>query len=195
MTEQLSMEVGPCTSKPVFPAGLYKGRPRPNRMSDEVLAEVANKLMPRVSQWLQLDPEGKNMSLELEEYANDLLKALKASGDGYRMANYLDDQCDWDADSDLVDIMEGADFYGCERKAVMAWIKDNDLEPKFEVGRQVSVKFRRSRDNYFEGVGEIIRVSEDGNYVVCIPDLDHVKQGPGTSGLYFTWEAVEGWNQ
>jgi len=193
MQEQLSMEVGrPCTSKPVFPAGFYAGRPRPNSQSDEVLAEVANKLMPRVAQWLQLDPEGEEYELELKEHANDILKAIEVSKDGYKMASYLDDRCGWDVDSGLVDIMDGADFYGCERKAVMEWIKDNDVKPRLEVGEVVTVKL--SRDDS-ERRGEIIKIGDDATYTVMIPYLGHVRQGVGTHGNIFKWEAVEGWNQ
>lgn len=191
MTEQLSIDVGPCTSKPVFPGGFYTGRPRPNSQSDEVLAEVANKLMPRVAQWLQLDEEDEEYQLQLKEYANDLLKALGVSRDGYKMANYLDDQCGWDVDSELVDIMDGADFYGCERQAVMAWIKDNDLKPKFEVGTMVTVRLSRDDAEY---MGEIISIGDDGTYTVMIPALGHVRQGIGIHGNIFKWEAVEGWN-
>lgn len=191
MTEQLTMEVGPCTSKPVFPTGFYKGHPRPNRMSDEVLAEVANKLMPRVESWLQLDKEDEEYQQQLKEYAGDLLKALEVSSDGYKMASYLDERHGWDVDAELVDILDSADLYSAERKAVIAWVKDNDIRPHFEVGKEVTVKL--SRDDS-EHRGEIVSIGEDGTYTVMIPALGHVREGLGTHGNIFAWEAVEALN-
>lgn len=190
MTEQLTMDIGPCTSKPVFPAGFYTGRPRPNRMSDEVLAEVANRLMPRVLQWLQMGQDNP----EATDIAKDIVAVLEVSSDGYKMAKELEDGHGWDdADSDLVDILEGADYYGTLQTALKAWVKDNNLKPKYEVGEVVTVrKVSREGD---EHRGEIISIGDDGTYTVMIPTLGHVRQGVGTHGIYFTWEDVEGWNQ
>lgn len=187
MQEQLSMEVGPCTSKPVFPAGFYKGRPRPNRMSDEVLAEVANRLMPRVLQWLHIDYDDP----EAADYAKDIMAVLEVSSDGYKMAKELEDNHNWDEpDSDLVDILEGADFYDALKTALKAWVKDNDLKPRFDVGRSVKV---RSRLGDYQG--EIVSVGDDGTYTVMIPDLGHVPKGTcGVQGSIFEWEAVEALN-
>ena len=193
MTEQLSMDVGPCTSKPVFPAGFYKGRPRPNRMSDEVLAEVANRLMPRVLQWLNM---GQDNAEEVLETAKDLINVLEYSSDGYKMAKELEDRHGWDeVDSDLVDILEGADYYGTLQTALRAWVKDNDLKPRLEVGEVVTVKKVSSEGS--EHRGEIVNIGDDGTYTVMIPALGHVRQGtgPGVIGTIFAWEAVEGWNQ
>lgn len=190
MTEQLSMEVGPCTSKPVFPAGFYNGRPRPNRMSDEVLAGIANKLMPRVLQWLQMEQDNP----EATDAAKDIKAVLEVSSDGYKMAKELEDRHGWDgADSDLVDILEGADYYGTLQIALKAWVKDNDLKPKYEVGEVVTV--RKIGHEGSEHRGEIISIGDDGTYTVMIPALGHVREGVGTHGTIFAWEKVEGWNQ
>lgn len=191
MTEQLSMDVGPCTSKPVFPAGLYKGRPRPNRMSDEVIAEVANRLMPRVLQWLHI---GQDDAEEVIETAKDIMAVLKVSSDGYKMAKELEDRHGWDEpDSELVDVLEGADYYGTLQTAIRAWVKDNDLKPKYEVGEVVTVK--KVSHEGSEHRGEIISIGDDGTYTVMIPALGHVREGVGTHGTIFAWEVVEGWNQ
>lgn len=190
MTEQALFEIE-CTEKPAFPAGFYKNRPRPTLQSDEVLAMVADKLMPSIEGWLMLDAEDDQHEMAVKEYADDLLLALEVSRDGYKMASYLDDRHGWDSDAELVDILEGADFYGCERIAVMAWVNDNDVKPKYETGAQVKIKIRRDPKEY---TGEVTHIREDGTYTVCIEELGHIKQGIGTHGMVFKWEELEGWN-
>jgi hypothetical protein len=169
-------------------AGFYKNKPRPNSQSAEVLAMVANDLMPHILQWGKWDENDR----EAQEVAAQLLEVLGGRDDGYKMAKTLEDRHYWDSDAELVDILEGADFHSANRTAVMAWITDNGVKANFEAGRQVEVK-TSPRESLLRK-GEIAKIYEDGNYCVMVPELGHVREGLGTHGLIFSWEDVEAWN-
>lgn len=171
-----------------IPEGFYINKPRPGLQSPEVLAMVANGLMPRILQWGDWSENDR----EAQEVAGQILKVLEYSRDGYEMAKSLEERFYWDSDAELVDILEGADWHSANRSAVMAWIKDNNITAKLEVGRLVEVK-TSPRESVLRS-GEIAQIYEDGNYCVMVPELGHVREGLGTHGLVFAWEAVEGWN-
>lgn len=187
MEDQLILLEGQSKPVPAIPEGFYKNKPRPNGQSDEVLAIVANGLMPEILRWGSWEENDR----EVQEVAEQILEVMEISRDGYKMAKALEDRHGWDGDADLVDILEGADFYGAERTAVLAWIRDNDVTPAFEVGKQVKIKVGREKTVHD---GEIVTVTEDGNYCVMVPELGHVRKGLGTHGLLYAWEVVEEWN-
>lgn len=172
--------------RPAIPAGFYTGRPRPDARSAEVSAMVANDLMKGIVQW------GKFAEDDISEVTAQVLAVLNES-DGYRMAKALERSFSWDPDSELVDILDGVNFYSAIRTAVMAWIRDNGITPQFGIGRQVEVITNPRLDT--RHTGEIVQVCEDGNYLVMIPGLGHVREGLGTHGLIFSWEDVEKWNE
>lgn len=182
--EQLSLPEAETRPAPMFPPGFYKDKPRPSLFAEEVLMAAANKLMPHVMQWGEF-PED-----EADEIAKQVLEALKRERDGYKLAKYLDSRFSWDSDSELAEIMEGADFYGAHRNAVIAWMADNAITPVFEVGKQVTVKILGGQDH----IGTIRSLTEDGMYCVRIPAKGHVENGLGVQGQLFPWEDVETWN-
>lgn len=175
----------PTNAPPEIPLGFYKNKNRPNNSSPEVLIMVVNKLLSQVIQW------GSYTDDEESEVGEQLLNALESERDGYDLAKYLDDRFSWDCDSELVDILDGADFYGAAKTAIKAWIRDNAIVPAFEVGRQVSVKMARQAEML---TGIIRSLTDDGMYCVMIPSEGHVESGLGTHGLLFPWEDVEAWN-
>jgi len=182
---QLVLLEGQTRPKQSIPEGFYKGQPRPNYSSPEVLVMVVDRLLPQVMQW------GKFRVDEAPEIAEQVMKALKNGTDGYHRAKYLEDRFSWDSDSELVEVMESDDFYGAARDAIKAWIRDNAIVPAFEAGRQVSVKVRRLSEMV---TGTIRSLTEDGMYCIMVPALGHVESGLGTHGLLFPWEDVEAWN-
>lgn len=184
--DQLVLLEGQTRPKQLIPDGFYKGRPRPNYSSPEILLMAANGLMPQVMQW------GKFSDDEAPEIAEQVVKALKSDTDGYHRAKYLEDRFSWDSDSELVEIMESDDIYGATRNAIKAWIRDNAITPAFEIGKQVSVRADRRQSEML--IGKIRSLTEDGMYCVMVPALGHVESGLGTHGLLFPWEDVEAWN-
>ncbi len=186
MENQPTLIEVPANIGPIYPAGFYKGKPRPGYNAPEVLISVVNKLLPDVMAW------GKFGEDESEQIAKDLMAAFKHEDqDGYRLARYLEKYASWDSDSELSEILECGDFYRCHKDAILEWIKDNEIKPLFEAGRQVSVKERRNTEML---TGTIRNLTDDGMYSVMVPSLGHVESGLGTHGLLFPWEDVEVWN-
>ena len=183
---QLVLLEGESRPVPVYPAGFYTGKPRPGYSAPEVFISVVDRLMPEIMRW------GKFEEHEAESVAEQVLSAFKHEDqDGYRLARYLEKYGSWDSDSELSEILEGADFYRCHKEATKAWIKDNSAVPSFVVGREVSVKERRQSEML---TGKIRDITDDGMYCVMVPSLGHVESGLGTHGLLFPWEDVEVWN-
>lgn len=186
MEDQLVLLEGQHREVTGIPAGFYKNKTRPTYGSAEIMAMVANGLMPQIIQW------GGFKESDMQEVSEQLINVLRSFGDGYEMAKALDDRYSWDSDSELVDILEGADFHSATRTAVLAWIIDNDIKAKFEVGRQVQIK-PSPRDSAMKA-GEIVDICEDGNYCVMIPELGHVREGLGTHGMLFAGSVAAGGN-
>lgn len=185
MEDQLVLLEGQSRPASGLPEGFYKNQPRPSYSSPEVLAMVANKLLPEILRWGQMG------EAEAKEVSEQLIDVLRSEHDGFKMAKILDDRFSWDADSELVDILESADFYGAAREAVMSWIRDNAVTPTFEVGKEVLVKDRR----HTEMLAGIIReLTEDGMYCIRVPALGHAESGLGAQGILLPWEDVEAWN-
>lgn len=168
-----------------FPDGCFKGLARPQRSHPGVVALVADDLMPHIMGWLDNEEDE-------DEVREQLIDVLDDFRDGYDMAKRLEDDHCWESDSELVDILDGASFYSHHKAAVMAWIRDNGIAPRFPEGQAVKVK----QSKYDKEIrdGEITKVSEDGNYIVMIPALGHVRSGLGTHGCVLTWEDVEALN-
>jgi len=168
-----------------FPEGCFKGLPRPNGSHAGVMGLVADDLMPNVMGWFQ----GEEDETEVRE---QIMEVLDDFHDGYEMAKELEDRYGWDADSELVDVLDGASFYGPRKKAVMAWIRDNAITPKLSIGQVVKAKQGKYSKEINEG--EIVKIDEGGIYIVMIPALGHVREGIGTHGCCLAWEDVEALN-
>lgn len=169
-----------------FSEGCFKGLPRPNGSHDSVKRLVADELMPQILDWLQGQEDDE------DEVREQLIDVLEDHRDGYEMAKRLEDDYDWDCDSELVDILDGSNFYEHRKAAVMAWIRDNGIMPRFAMGQEVKVKQSRYDKTIHDG--EIRAVNVDGTYTVMIPALGHVREGIGTHGSVLPWEDVEDLN-
>lgn len=62
--------------------------------------------------------------------------------DGYKLAKFCDEQWGWDADSDLVDTLDGVHYivYKATTKAEEKWVKDHNVTVPYEVGQRVHFK-------------------------------------------------------
>jgi len=169
-----------------IPEGYFKGKPRPGYSDEVVLQAVVDGLLPDVLQW------GSYSETEAPEVGDELRKTMETCRDGYHMAKHLEDRYGWDPDSELVDILEGANFHGAVNNAVVAWLRDNGVKPAFEVGREVTVKLNGRNSGDHQGIISDIR--EDGTYLVRVPSLGHVETGLGVHGFNLNWEEVEAWN-
>ncbi|BDU76251.1 hypothetical protein [Mesoterricola sediminis] len=171
-----------------FPPGYFKGKPRPDRDNEDIKRLVVEECMEDVLEWFNEEKDEE----EQEEIREQLLDVLDDFSDGYEMAKTLEDRHFWDANSSLVELLDGVSSHEVHGKAVLAWIRDNDVKPKLAVGAQVKVKkWSHDKDTLD---GEIIKISEDGRYTVFIPSQGHVRSGCGTHGQIFDWEEVEALN-
>lgn len=107
--------------------------PRPTRRTPSVLAAIVDGLMNDVVQWFEDDWRES----ERESTKADLLEAIQYGHDGYTRAKRLDDRHHWSCDAVLVEILDSADGWTEERRAVSAWVAANGIRPKFSIGDEV----------------------------------------------------------
>ena len=149
---------------------------------------VAEKLADDVMAWL--GGEGGSR----ESVIDDLEKAIAYGLDGYAIAKYLDNDCSWNVDADLVEILENAYWIrsSLHDKAVEAWVLACGIKPRLQLGTPVKVKNRATGNKVLDG--QIVSIDEKrGTYTVCIEALGHVREGMGTTGSVLPFEDVERW--
>ncbi len=165
-------------------------RPRPTRYSDDMLHATAKELAKSVHRWQNNNSNFTDK--EMQEIEDDLLYTLDDNSpelDGYKLSRTLEKDKYWDADSDLVDILGQAEMmmYALHRKAVIQWVKDNDIQPRLAVETKVSISYRGKRCD-----GEITRVDrQHAEYTVCIESEGHVRTGMGTHGTIAAFEELD----
>ena len=158
---------------------------RPKRNNEEIMSETAKVIAKKVLSWTRQD------YFTEEDVIDALCKVLPFSDDGYELAKEMEDE-GFDADSELVSIMEGASWEldRQHRKAVKQWVKDNDIRPKLKEGDEIHIQVRqRDRTKYDAIIAEVRE--ETAEYMVAVPDLGHIKEGLGTHGYILRYEWVE----
>jgi hypothetical protein len=175
--------------KNIFFPEYFKGKVRPTNHDKEVKLLVIEEILPVILVWFNDNKDNDN---NVEEITKDLMDKIEPYKDGYKIAKDLDDR-GWDSDSELVDILDGLDFYTPLDKLTLMWIQANNIKPKFNVGDKVRVKSRliRSTSNKEFYDGEITKIDPAGKYVVFIEEVGHVRSGNGSHGSYINWGNVE----
>ena len=174
------------TQKQLIPSS----RPRPIRHSDDMLRATARELAKSVHRWQ--NGSSNVTDKEMQEIENDLFYALDDHAsdlDGYKLSRTLERDKYWDVDSELVDILGQADItlFALHRKAVIQWVKDNDIQPRLDVGALVPVRYRDKLCG-----GEIVRVDrQHAEYTVFIESEGHVREGQGTHGTIVAFETLD----
>lgn len=110
--------------------------PRPGKFSPEVIAAVAERLLPSVQEHLGGEINGHELS-DLK----DALEDCPEGWDGYTLAKWLDDNAYWRevCDTRLCKILDNAETiaYKVLQALVADWVKANKIEPPFPVGTAV----------------------------------------------------------
>jgi len=191
----------PLPPREPFPLGCFKNKPRPDEYSKEVKQEVLFSLFPKVIEWLENNGESfydeeddEEETEELEGVKKQLLDVLQYNEDGFGMAYALRDRHSWEPDDELVDILKSANFYETKQKAVLAWLRDNNVKPKLELGAKVKIKVQPFENNKLclkdhIGDGIIVQIRDEGEYVVGIPELGHNIERK--CGRIIAWEELE----
>lgn len=163
---------------------------RPNRRDKSVTDEVAKRLLKNVVGWLKSNGESDPNEEEVLEQLQDAIQDC-FDEDGYKFAKELEDHHYWDANADLVDILDGANHWSVLREQVKAWVAKNDIKPLFEVG--ASVRFRSGRG---EMTGTIVRVDlEHATYTIQEDGKQYKAPRPGDDfreGILIDFEKVVG---
>lgn len=177
--------------EPDFFPGFWKGKKRPTSNTDEIVAVVASRILPKILEWQDEEPEEdhEDEMARQEEILEELRNNIDDWHDGYQIARKLEDD-GWDPDSELVDILDNLPFYQVKAEAVRNWIAENNIKPKLTVGTQVKTLASSGSKRLVEG--EIVDVRLDaGQYTVMVPSLGHVRSGLGTHGNCINWEDLE----
>jgi hypothetical protein len=131
---------------------------RPTINDPEIIRAAAEKILPKVMQWLpDYEPE--------ESVLHDLCHAMKwGRDDGYAMTKRLDDK-GWSPDSELVDIMNDAGFElsSVLEKAEREWVIETGAIP-VPVNSRVTWNGRLK-----EGIGVVTRNDDCGKSYVHFP--------------------------
>lgn len=108
--------------------------------------------------------------------------------DGYKLAKFCDQQWSWDADSDLVDTLDGVQsiVYRAIGEAVEKWVKDYNVTVPYEVGQRVHFK----RNTYSSTLGGVIKSINTENATLIIRGDDCTD--PHTIGYIIPVEDVLG---
>ncbi len=182
--------------KELYPLGCFKNKPRPDYFSKEVKDDVLKNLLPKVLEWLEGegesfydDEDDEEETDEIDGVREQLADVLDYNQDGFGMAFELKDHHSWEPNDRLVDILGNIDFYSARQKAVLAWMRDNNVAPKLEIGAKVKICIVKKFKKCIMEDCLIVNVRADGNYVVSdICDEDAIKN---KTGYVIPWEKVE----
>lgn len=158
---------------------------RPNEHDDAVCQIAAEKIWPRVKQWLGDDARDDEAEIKA------LARAVRGEGDGYKIARGLE-RDGWDPNAELVDILDnaGAAKYRACDELTKKWVAENEIKPAFAVGAQV--KFKENRFSKTSQTGEVTKIEEDrAMYWIFCAELGHVREGCGTHATILPYEHVE----
>lgn len=156
---------------------------RPNRNDPRIDAEVLEKILPHVVDWLEGETEG------VEETLRELLDDT-VNEDGYKLAAWLEDHKYWSPDARLVEILEDVEWlrYSAREKLCIAWVAETGAKPSRAIGDAIQYVHRgKPLDAVIAGIDE-----KRGHYVVAVPSLGHKPKGQtGTQGFIVEWEVID----
>jgi hypothetical protein len=178
-----------------FLPGYFKNKPRPDYYAQEVKNLVLKELLPKVLEWLEEEGESfydeeddEEETEEIEGVKEQLADVLDPHEDGFGMAYELKNRYYWECNDALVDILGNVNFYSAKQKAVLAWVRDNDAKPKFEIGKDVKIKISNTLKD-----GIVVDSLKSGEYVVSCSEPGHSVEGK--TGRVIPWEELEKQNE
>lgn len=149
---------------------------RPNRFDDLINEIVAEALLPKLISWLKKGGEDLTNDKDyLDSVISNVVEAIDTDDDGYKIARNLDSNHGWDADSDLVDILENVVFLrgDVEREIGRRWGEQTGVKT-YVIGTTVKVKeeaVRRFADWVKKDTVYLINsVYPDFRYAIREPD-------------------------
>ena len=159
---------------------------RPNKYSQQFVDLAIDKYMPDFIKWAE---EGASDEVRAS-FKKDLQRALRyvgAADDGYKIAKDLDHDSGWDADSQLVELLDDllVEIHNQYDRGIQKW--STDQRPSISIGIKVTVKQFR----HF-GVGELVNIDWTRlTGTVFYSAAGHVRTGVGTHGYVVDLESIE----
>jgi len=125
---------------------------RPTNYCEEVILDSIPNIVILLKEYLESVGNGKEELLGLEKEAKVLARE-SAWRDGYKLAKILEDEFNWDSDSELVESLTEVEHivYDSHRKLEKEWVKNNNITPKLKIGDKVMYKdYSESKETEFE---------------------------------------------
>ena len=133
---------------------------RPSRRDEVVRRRAAEMALREVKAWIG-DMEGESDASLIET-----LMTVMGGHDGFAIAKDLDDK-GWNADAELVELMDRGFVQNAEREMVKQWVQCLGVKPQYAVGDTVTML--RGYNGHNRGV--IIEIREDeATYGIHTPD-------------------------
>jgi hypothetical protein len=154
-----------------FIVDYWTGKPKPNAQMIEIKTVLVLSILEDVVRW---HGPGKSE----EDIFDNLLKHVDLLDNGYDFAKNLEFYHGWHPDPELVEILDNIGGVNALHDATLAWIKANNIKPKFGIGEEVKL------DKMMRGI--IQKIYECGNYGLEIS---------GEKGLLLkSWYEIEAMN-
>lgn len=135
-------------SEELIDYGTRKIARRPSMYSEEVAQSVFDSIKQDLADALGCDAEQLESSR-----ASFIEAAIREAQDGYKMARYLDDYCNWRCDRNIVEILDDAPWQKAHNDLVEQWRNYWKLEPLFKVGDKVN--FRCNAEQLTSTIAEL----------------------------------------
>lgn len=135
---------------------------RPTIFDDRCIDRAVQLLLPKVLEWYGDRADRESITKDLTDALHDILDF-----DGYALAKWLDSNCFWDADSDLVEILDLANghLHDSTYFFVKEWVKEHHVTAGHKIGDTVRWK---AHDGVKEG--KIRHIYADlGEYAIQPP--------------------------
>ena len=166
---------------------LFGKEPRPTKPD---IDEVATVISKEIIKWAN---DGSTM----EEVKPEIIDMIENNHDedGFALAKYMENYKGYDADSGLVEILDDVEYvkYSLLDKKLREWVKQNDIQPKFEEGKEVKVILQNPKTyKKEERIGKIANIQKDtAKYAVHVPGVSKNDD----SAYLFAFEEIEKLNQ
>lgn len=172
------------TQPELFPEAIR----RPSLNDKAVRAVALDEMVGLVRDWLSNDGR---MDEACEAETREILDDHMWHSNGFEIAKAFDRR-GFSVDAELVQLLDDATgaIYQAHARAVREWVTAANPQPKLAIGSPVVTPGPKQAD------GEIVKIDpRDATYTVFVESLGHVREGMGTHGLIYVWEAVEAINE
>ncbi len=163
------------------------------------IREVAEEIAPDIIKWKRSNQAKWKMNdqVTIEDVVEDFEECFFSassmhSDDGYELAKELEKYCNYDSDTELVEILERVSyiFWDLYKEKVKEWVKKYEIKPAYEIGD--NIYFTDSSN--VKDSGKIVDIKLDtAEYVIRTEEFDikYPNNAGEYSGCIIKYEKVE----